>query len=268
MLPSHPATAAPSGNRRVDALAGLRIIGAGFGRTGTLSLKRALDDLGFGPTYHMEEVFRHPSHISRWLEHARGAPADWDELFARYGSGVDFPVSCVWEELAAHYPDAKVVLTVRDPSRWWSSTESTIYRARDLFPTWMRRLVPLADRYLEMNERLVWDGIFGGRFVDRDAATVVYEQHVERVVRTVPRNRLLVFEVSQGWAPLCEFLEVPVPSQPFPHLNDAGSIRRRIAAVRLGTRLLPTLVPISVLVAFRLRRRRLAKLRQPSAVAP
>jgi Sulfotransferase domain len=95
----------------------MRVIGAGFGRTGTLSLKRALEDLGFGPTYHMQEVMRRPSHIGRWLRYARSGEVDWDELFSGFRSAVDYPVSCVWEELASHYPDAKVVLSVRDPQQ-------------------------------------------------------------------------------------------------------------------------------------------------------
>src|SRR5712671_5471715 len=140
---SNPAMPHSEG-RHLVALGGspMRVIGAGFGRTGTLSLKRALEDLGFGPTYHMQEVMRRPSHIGRWLRYARTGDVDWDELFAKFNSGVDYPVSCVWEELASRYPDARVVLTVRDPQQWWASTASTIYRFRTAFPAWTLRLVP------------------------------------------------------------------------------------------------------------------------------
>ncbi len=232
--------------RHAGVMSALRVIGAGFGRTGTLSLKRALDELGFGPTYHMEEVFKHPSHIAKWCSYASSGTAAWDELFGRYRSGVDFPVSCAWRELAEFYPDAKVVLTVRDPDTWWASTSSTIFGARDMFPAWMRRVVPITARYLDMNERLVWDGIFEGRFTDRDYAIAVFERHVADVRTAISPERLLIFNVAEGWGPLCEFLEVAEPSHPFPRLNDATSIRRRIATVRLGSRMLPA---AAVLVA-------------------
>lgn len=217
----------------------LRVIGAGFGRTGTLSLKRALDDLGFGPTYHMEEVLRHPSHIDRWLQYARTGTIDWDALFADYRSAVDFPASCAWEQLATQYPEAKVVLTVRDPVRWWQSTVATIYPVRTLFPRWLMRLAPITRHFIEMIDHLVWDGIFDGRFTDREHALSVFEHHITAVQSTCPPDRLLVFDVAEGWQPLCSFLEVPVPSLPFPHLNDAGVIRRRFRAIRWGTRAAP-----------------------------
>jgi hypothetical protein len=223
-------------------VAAVRVIGAGFGRTGTLSLKRALEDLGFGPTYHMREVMRRPSHVDRWLRYARTGDADWDELFCGFVSAVDFPVSCVWDELASHYPDAKVVLTVRDPQQWWVSTASTIYPVRTVFPGWVRRLVPTTRNFAEMTDRLVWDGIFDGRFTDRNHAVAVFGRHNDHVKATCPPDRLLVFDVAQGWEPLCTFLDIPVPDHPFPRLNDARSTRRFIAAVRWGTRLAPIVV--------------------------
>lgn len=232
----------------------MQVIGAGFGRTGTLSLKRALEQLGFGPTYHMEEVVRRPSHIRQWHRFATEGVVDWDRLFAKFGSGVDFPVSCVWRELADHYPDAKVVLTVRDPLAWWESTVTTIYGFRDVFPQWLQRLAPPTRQFLEMNERLVWGGLFDGRLPDREHAIAVFERHVAEVQAALPPERLLTFEVAQGWRPLCDFLDVPVPSRPFPRLNDAATIRRRVGAIRWGTRALPA-VPAVVLAARRVRSR-------------
>jgi hypothetical protein len=230
---------------------GLGVVGAGFGRTGTLSLKHALQMLGFGPTYHMEEVLRRPSHIRAWQRFATDGTADWDRLFAHFGSGVDFPVSCAWRELAAHYPDAKVILTVRDADRWWASTAETIHTTRDLFPRWLQRLVPWTAAYLDMNERLVWDGLFAGRFSDRAHAIEVYDRHNAEVAATVPPERLLVFDVAQGWEPLCRFLEVPVPDRPFPNLNDKAVMQRRLQAVRIGTRLLPLPAVAGALLAGR-----------------
>jgi hypothetical protein len=232
----------------------MQVIGAGFGRTGTLSFKRALEDLGFGPTYHMQEVMRRPSHIDTWFRYARTGEVDWDELFSGFGSGVDYPVSCVWEELASHFPEAKVVLTVRDPQQWWASTVSTIYRFRTAFPAWVLRSVPVARHWVEMLDRLVWDGLFDGRFTDRDHAVSVFERHIEHVRATCPPERLLVFDVAEGWEPLCDFLDVPVPRHPFPHLNDAKVMRRVIAALWWGTRATPIVV-ISTTVVLAVRRR-------------
>jgi hypothetical protein len=134
------------------------------------------------------------------------------------------------------------VLTVRDPQRWWESTASTIYGFRTAFAAWMLRAVPMTQQFVEMVERLVWDGLFDGRFTDRDHAVEVFERHIEHVCRTCPPERLLVFDVAEGWEPLCAFLDVPVPQQPFPHLNDARAMRRVVAGVRWGTRAAPVVV--------------------------
>jgi hypothetical protein len=134
---------------------------------------------------------------------ARTGRVDWDDLFRRFGSGVDYPVSCVWEELA--------------------SAE----------PLWVQRVVPVTGQFVDMVDRLVWDGLFDGRVTDRDHAVEVFEQHIEHVRRTCPPERLLVFDVADGWEPLCEFLDVPVPRRPFPHLNDAKVTRRVVTAVRV-----------------------------------
>ena len=120
-----------------------------------------------------------------------------------------------------------------------------------MFPAWMRRVVPLTGRYVDMNELLVWDGIFGGRFADRDHALAVFEQHAQDVRAEIPPERLLVFNVSEGWGPLCEFLGVAEPSHPFPRLNDAGSMRHRITAVTVGSRALPIAVALVVVAVLR-----------------
>jgi hypothetical protein len=233
----------------------LRVIGAGFGRTGTLSLKRALEELGFGPTYHMQEVMRRPSHVAKWLRYARTGDVVWDDLFSGFESGVDFPVSCVWESLASQYPDAKVILTVRDPQTWWASTASPIYQIRSMCPRWLTALVPAMKRWLEMTDALVWDGLFDGRFADRDHAIAVFERHVAHVRATCPPDRLLVFDVAEGWEPLCAFLDVPAPATPFPRLNDAKPMRRVITAVKWGTRTIPVMIG-ALLVGLVVRRQR------------
>jgi hypothetical protein len=218
----------------------LRIIGAGFGRTGTLSLRAALLRLGFGPCDHMHEAFEHPARFTHWYEalarSRAGQPVDWRPLLDGYRATLDWPAAYFWRELAAAHPDAKVILTVRDPERWYASTERTIFRLRNADATpWgraARSLFALAvpamqDGYRVVDE-VIWDGTFGGRFADRRHALEVFARHTRDVVETVPPERLLVFDVRQGWEPLCAFLGVPVPQgEPFPHVNDEASFRRQ-----------------------------------------
>jgi hypothetical protein len=233
----------------------LLVVGTGFGRTGTLSLKRALDRLGFGPTYHMDEVLRRPSHLRAWVAYARTGAMDWDALFAGFRATVDFPACVAWRELVDLHPEAKVVHTVRDPDRWWESTRATIYEGRTMLPHWLRSLVPPLGDYVELNDRLVWRGTFGGRFLDSDHAVRIFHRHTASVVAGLDPERLLVFEVADGWEPLCAFLGVPVPDEPFPHVNDAAWMRRRISAVRVATRALPAVGVAAALIGRRASRR-------------
>lgn len=208
------------------------MIGTGFGRTGTLSTKKALERLGFGPCHHMEEAVRHPSQFRHLAAHVRGEPVDWHQLFAGYRSQVDFPGATIWRELLAAFPEAKVLHTVRDPDRWYDSTRETIYPAQTMVAPWVRKALPFIDQAFEVNEALIWTGLFEGRFEDRERAIEIFEARTADVVDTVPPDRLLVFDVAQGWEPLCAFLQVPVPDEPFPHVNDRAAIRRQFGAVR------------------------------------
>lgn len=207
----------------------IRVIGAGLGRTGTLSLKVALEELGFSRCYHMEEVFKHPGHPSIWSAASRGEPVDWDALFQGYQATVDWPGCAFYRELIRRYPDAKVILTVRDPEKWYGSAQQTIYYARVAFPRWATWLAPRMRQLVRMLDDVVWRGAFQDRFLDRPNAIAVFNRHNEEVRRVVPADRLLVFEVKHGWEPLCAFLGVPVPpGKPFPNLNDAAQFRGRI----------------------------------------
>jgi hypothetical protein len=237
----------------------VQIIGSGFGRTGTRSTKDALELLGFGPCYHMEEVIKRPRHARAWLDRAEGRPVDWHELFAGWGSTVDFPASVVWEELLEAFPDAKVLHTVRDPDEWWESTVETIATTGERVDPWLRRLVPAVDTPFRLNELLVWDGVFGGRIHDRRHAMAVFEAWTAHVVDTVPADRLLVFDVRDGWAPLCAFLDVPVPDVPYPRRNDRAEMRRVLRALELGSRAVrvgATVAPIAAAAAVSRRRAR------------
>lgn len=212
---------------------GLRIIGAGFGRTGTLSLKVALNQLGFGPCYHMTEVFQHPEHNELWLAAAKGERVNWHDIFDEYQSTVDWPACAFYKELIEAYPDAKVLLSVRDPERWYESVSSTIYRVsrgRRFSPSaaiaslMMRRFIPVARQHLQMIGMLIWQNTFHGKFEDKAFALNVFRQHNEEVKQVVPAEKLLVFNVKEGWEPLCRFLGVETPKDtPFPHLNDRDS---------------------------------------------
>ncbi|MEZ4658398.1 MAG: sulfotransferase [Caldilineaceae bacterium] len=205
----------------------MRVIGAGFGRTGTTSIKAALEQLGFAPCYHMQEVIKNPSHVPFWEAANRGEAVDWRGFFADYGATVDWPACTYYEQLVDVYPDAKVLLTVRDPERWYTSTLNTIYGIpRQPAVRLMRLLVPPMRKFVHMVDGMIWAGTFQGRFEDRDFAISVFNAHNEAVKKHTPPARLLVYDVKQGWEPLCKFLEVPVPDTPFPHLNDAKTFQR------------------------------------------
>lgn len=201
----------------------MKVIGAGFGRTGTLSLKAALETLGLGPCYHMVEVFEHPEHTAVWQAAGEGQPVDWKSLFSGYQSAVDWPACAFYADLMEVYPEAKVILTVRDPERWHASVMNTIGPSNNQETD---DQVTLAQR--KMGRTVIWDGTFDGRVNDKDHAISVFNRHIEEVKRRVPAERLLVFEASQGWEPLCHFLGVPVPvDTPYPRLNDTASFQAR-----------------------------------------
>jgi hypothetical protein len=215
----------------------LKLIGAGFGRTGTASLKEALERLGLAPCYHMYDVMRHPEHVPIWDQAALGEKVDFETLLGAWSATVDWPGCTFWRELMAISPDARVLLNVRDPDRWYESCRNTIYpvtirRSTDPPEKWQAAIWDDATnaniaRRLMINH-LIWERTFDGRFEDRAFAIEVFNRHVEEVKRAVPAGHLLVYEVSHGWAPLCEFLGVPVPDGiPFPRLNDTASFLER-----------------------------------------
>ena len=238
----------------------MRVIGAGFGRTGTRSLKGALEELGFGPCYHMTELFGHPEHVELWDAAIRGEPVDWEGLFRDYEATVDWPGCSFHEELMRAYPDAKVLLSVRDPDRWYESAYNTIYRmSRTSHLFYLIRLFsPRLGRAYPVINRLIWEGTFDGRFEDRGYAIEVFEGWNEEVKQRVPAERLLVYEVKEGWGPLCEFLGAAVPEgKPFPHLNDAESFRRMVRRLSVLAVAAPVVAIFLAGISLRrLRRRR------------
>jgi hypothetical protein len=208
----------------------LKIIGAGFGRTGTLSLKNALEKLGFGPCYHMMEVMPRPDHIAMWHRIAFGGTIDWDAVFEGFQSTVDWPAARFWRELAQHYPDAKVLLSVRDPEKWWRSMSDTIYPA--MMMDLPERAPATMRQQMEMARKLVATDTFNGRFEDKDYAIEVFNRHTAEVRAAIDPKRLLVYDVAEGWTPLCKFLGVAEPAEAFPRLNDTATIQAMIKGMR------------------------------------
>ncbi|WP_245489321.1 MULTISPECIES: sulfotransferase family protein [unclassified Mesorhizobium] len=194
------------------------VIGTGFGRTGTDSMREALTMLGFGPCHHMSEVMAHAGQRRLWRALARGAAPDWDQLFAGYKSCVDWPSAFHWRELIEAYPQARVILTWRSPESWWESFEKTILPA----------IVASTDQE-SLGIALVSKQVFGGRPQDRAHAIAVYRDNVEAVLNTVPAERLLVHKLGDGWAPLCAHLGVPVPDEPYPARNTTQAFRTALS---------------------------------------
>ena len=214
----------------------LKIIGAGFGRTGTLSVCTALNQLGF-PCYHMFEVIENKenkSHLAFWRNVANGKIGDqykWDQVFSKYSATVDNPACCVWRELIAAYPDAKVVLTVhpRGADAWYESTMDTIYFTETMWQFKVLKLfTPFGRKMGDMCRKLIWQRSHKGTMNDRSKAIERYHEHIDEVKAAVPAEKLLVFSVNQGWNPLCEFLGVPQPSTVFPNVNDRAAIKQTI----------------------------------------
>jgi len=209
----------------------MKVIGAGFGRTSTMSLKYALEQLGFGPCYHMIETREHPEHDAMWLALARGKSDDWHAILDGYAASVDWPAIMIWRELAAAYPEAKVILTLRDPNGWYESASKTIFARMREFAEALAHgdaetIDPARRAHMRMVNAVVVDKTFSGS-LDRDHAIEVFDAHNDEVRRTIPPERLLVYESGQGWEPLCAFLGVPVPETPYPKVNSSDDFAAR-----------------------------------------
>ena len=218
--------------RLVFTLNEMKIFGAGFGRTGTMSLKIALEKLEMGPCYHMREVVSHPSHIKIWYDFSNGEHPDWDRLFNGFNSAVDFPVSLFYEELIKKFPNAKFILTLRDFDSWYKSTTNTIYKVPTLLPEWFTQVVYPIRMFIKMQVNLIWIGLFNNKFSDRESTKRVYYEHIERVKNTIPKDKLLIYHINEGWGPLCEFLNVDIPHIPFPKVNDTAEMLRNFAVIK------------------------------------
>ena len=220
----------------------LKVVGVGFGRTGTASLYAALNQLGY-PCYHMFEVLNNKankSHLGFWLKVARSEPGarhDWQQVLANYTAAVDNPACVVWRELLEAYPDAKVILTLhpKGAETWYESTMQTIYSTEN---TWqfkvLDKVTPFGRNFGEMVRKLIWQRGHKGTMADRARAIAYYQEHIDTVRREVAPERLLVFTVTEGWAPLCNFLGVPIPSTPFPNINDRAAFEQIKNGIKRG----------------------------------
>ena len=219
--------------RIISKLYSMKVFGAGFGRTGTMSLKFALEKLRIGPCYHMREVVSRPSHIKLWYDISRGEHPNWNRLFSGFNSAVDFPVCLFYKQLINKFPDAKFILTLRDFDTWYISTANTIYKVPTILPDWFERVVYPIRMFIVMQVNLIWVGLFKNNFSDRESTKLVYYEHIESVKKIIPADKLLIYNVIEGWEPLCEFLNVDVPDIPFPKVNDTAEMLRNFAIIKM-----------------------------------
>ncbi len=199
----------------------LQVVGAGLGRTGTHSLKLALEQLLAGPSYHMLEVFGHPEHIPEWQRAVHGETPDWDFIFDGYVAAVDWPVAAFYDQLMEVYPEAIVVLSCReDGEQWWASANATIFQAIDRLgegpPGQQQMVYDLLDLRFTPDWR------------QHDASVAAYVRHNEEVRKRVPPGRLVEWRTGDDWGPLCQALGVPEPADPFPHVNTRAEFRAMI----------------------------------------
>ncbi len=206
----------------------MKVIGAGFGRTGTKSLQLALEILGFGKCCHMEELLRNPAGVLQWKQAYNEEEVDWNKLFKNYESIVDFPDSMYYKELSNFYPGAKVILTVRDAEKWYKSVNSTIFsfdpgigiKLKMLFQMPFSATARNLFQVISLNQKSIWKKYFEGKFKDKKYSIQKFEKHIKEVQDTIPHENLLIFEAKDGWGPLCNFLNVDIPAEPYPRSNS------------------------------------------------
>jgi hypothetical protein len=201
----------------------LKVVGAGLGRTGTNSLKVALEQLLGAPCYHMAEVFGHPEHIPYWAAAYDDQPTDWPQLFTGYAASVDWPQAGLWQQVAEANPDALILLSLRDPDAWWKSATSTIFVG---IQNAIDRADP-SDQWTPMAAKMLTR--FCPDWRDESAAKAAFVAHYEAVRREAPADRLLEWSTSDGWEPICDRLGVAVPEQPFPHTNTTEEFQAMLS---------------------------------------
>jgi hypothetical protein len=221
----------------------IKIIGAGLPRTGTNTLKECLEKLGYMKTYHMKELLVHPENLHYWKTLKETGTTNWEELYNGYQATVDFPGYPWYKEHMKKYPEAKVILTVRPFDKWYSSIHSTIWQAG---PQTISQKIDMMSKLL-FNPRLrsvikcvkfakqtIFANHLQGKFEDKAFAEKVFNEHIEEVKAYVPAEKLLVYDVSEGWGPLCKFLGAPEPTEPLPHLNKKENFKQMLVELMNG----------------------------------
>ncbi len=198
----------------------LVVVGAGVGRTGTHSLKLALEQLLDAPCHHMLEILGDPTQVPAWIDAIEGRPVDWSAMLDRYRAIVDWPGCSFWAELSAAYPDALVLLSVRDPEDWYRSATNTIFLTFDNMP-------PEIAPWMDAMRKLLRDR-FSDRFDDPTAMMDAFVHHNDTVRAEIPADRLLEWTLGEGWEPICERLGLPVPAEPFPVTNTTDEFREMV----------------------------------------
>jgi len=201
----------------------MRVVGAGMGRTGTMSLKLALERLLGAPCYHMVEVFQHPEHVAAWRGAAEGQMPDWTQVLSGYAAAVDWPAAAFWPEISQAFPNAIILHSTRDSESWWKSASSTIFNSVNL-------LQPESE-WLGM-VRAMMASRFTTDLSDKDACIAAFERNNAHVLATAPKDRLLEWRASDGWAPICKALDLPIPDEPFPHANTTEEFLSRVESGR------------------------------------
>ncbi len=221
----------------------IKIIGAGLPRTGTNTLKESLERLGYKKTYHMKELLVHPENLHYWLTLKETGTTNWDELYNGYQATVDFPAYPWYKEHMKQYPDAKVILTVRPFEKWYTSVYSTIWKAgpqtvsekigmlsKLLFNPRLRSVI----KCVKFSKAMIFGVHLKGKFEDKAFAEETFHKHIADVKAHVPADKLLVYDVSEGWGPLCKFLGVPEPKEPIPHLNKKENFKEMLGHLMKG----------------------------------
>ena len=215
----------------------MKLIGAGYGRTGTMSLKAALERLGYGPCFHMIDLIRDPTPLAHWEAAYRGEPVDWEAAFDGWESTVDWPGCTYWDQLVETWPDAPVLLNIRDKDGWYQSCLQSIHAAAEAGTRGElgggTQPAPSFE-VMKVINGIVWDGTFKGRFRDKEFAFETFDRHYEGVRSAIPEDRMLEWDIKEGWEPLCSFLGVDVPDEPFPHLNDTAAFREMVGLPALA----------------------------------
>ena len=218
----------------------MKVIGAGFGRMGTMSIKAALEQIGYGPCLHMIDIIRDPSLLPPWKERAEGNQIDWASALEGWESTIDWPACKFWREHHETWPDLPVILNNRDKDAWYKSMLNSIHEAKEMA---MRGELkpsdpdtpPPSPEVMMMINGIVWS-TFDGRFADdKEYAFQKLDEHYAAVRDTVPKDQILEFDATtDGWEPLCSFLGVDVPDEPFPHLNDTKTFRAQFGMPALS----------------------------------